>query len=89
MHDKNSKPPISLSHAKSDNFLSLHALPATMILLGNNEVLEKFLPNLITIPSKISSLISVFEPAPNVKIFTLLPKVFKKKTKFASDSGLK
>ena len=86
---KNSKPPISLSRANSESFLSLHALPATIILLGNKEILEKFLLNLITIPLKTLSLISVFEPAPIVKIFSLLPNLFKNSTKFESDSGLK
>ena len=77
IHDKNSRPPISLSRANSDNFLSLQALPATIIPFGNNEILEKFLPNLTTIPLKILSLIRVFEPAPKVKIFSFVPNFFK------------
>jgi hypothetical protein len=51
MHAKNSKPPISFSNAKSDNFLSEQAAPAMIILFGSIEIFEKFFPNLITIPS--------------------------------------
>ena len=43
MHDKNSIPPISFSRANSDNFLSLHALPATIISLGNNDKFANFI----------------------------------------------
>ena len=54
IQDKNSKPPISFSIAKSDNFLSVVALPAIIDLFDNNEMFEKFFPNLITIPSNVS-----------------------------------
>ena len=66
MHAKNSKFPTSFSKAKSDNFLSRQALPATIIPFGYIEILEKFLPSLITTPSKVLSLISVFDPAPKI-----------------------
>ena len=66
IHAKNSKFPNSFSKANSDNFLSRQALPATITLLGNIEILEKFFPNLITTPSNVLSLISVFDPAPRI-----------------------
>ena len=47
IHAKNSKLPTSFSNAKSDNFLSRQALPATITPFGNIEILEKFLPNLL------------------------------------------
>ena len=76
-------------HGYSDSFLSVQALPATIILFGNIDILEKFLPNLITIPLKVLSLISVFDPAPNIKILFLLPNFFKNETRSGRDSGLK
>ena len=72
MHAKNSKPPSPFSIANSDNFLSVQALPATIISFGNNEIFEKFFPNFITMPSKVLSLIKVLEPAPKIKIFSFL-----------------
>jgi len=42
MHDKNSNPPIPLFSAKSESFLSRHALPAIKTSFGNIEILEKF-----------------------------------------------
>ena len=42
MQDKNSKPPILFSDAYNDKFLSVAALPATIVLFGNSEILEKF-----------------------------------------------
>ena len=36
------------------------------------EILLKFLLNLMTMPSNKSSVISVFDPAPRIKIFSLL-----------------
>ena len=50
IHDKNSNPPMLCSHANSDNFLSFVALPATIVVSERSEILEKFFPNLITIP---------------------------------------
>ena len=89
MHAKNSKPPTSFSKAKSDNLLSRQALPATIIPLGNIDILEKFFPNLMTTPSNVLSLISIFDPAPKVKIFSLFPNLFKNNTKSDKLSGLK
>ena len=77
IHAKNSKPPIPLNKANSDSFLSVQALPATTMSLGNKEILEKFFPNLTTIPSKVLSLTRVFEPAPKTTNFCGL--VFSKK----------
>ena len=50
IHAKNSNPPTPFSKAKLDKFLSKQALPAIIISLGSIEILEKFLPNLITTP---------------------------------------
>jgi hypothetical protein len=55
---------------------------------GSKEIFEKFFPNLITIPSKVLSLIRVFEPAPRIKIFSLSPNFFKNITKSDKESGL-
>tara|TARA_B110000114_G_scaffold27437_1_gene27511 strand:- start:595 stop:786 length:192 start_codon:yes stop_codon:yes gene_type:complete len=46
IHAKNSRPPTPFIIAKSDNFLSRQALPATITPLGNIDILEKFFPNL-------------------------------------------
>ena len=89
MHAKNSKPPILFSNANSDNFLSVVALPAIMVLLGSTEIFEKFFPSLIITPSNVLSLIKTFEPAPNVKIFPLFPNFFRKTTNSFKLSGLK
>ena len=66
MQAKNSRPPIPLTKANSDNFLSVEALPATIMLSCNKEMLEKLFPNLTTIPSNVLSLTRVFDPAPNI-----------------------
>ena len=89
IHDKNSNPLILFSKANSDNFLSVQALPATIISFGNNEILENFFANLITIPSKILSEIKVFEPAPRINILSFLPNFFKNVDKSNKVSGLK
>ena len=89
IHDKNSKFPTSFSVAKSDNFLSRQALPATITPLGNIEILEKFFPNLITTPSNVLSLMSVFDPAPKIWIFSLFLNLFKNNIKSGKLSGLK
>ena len=76
---KNSNPPRLFSDANSDNFLSLVALPATIVLFGNNEIFEKFFPNLIIVPLNLPSFIKILDPAPNRNIFSLVPNFFKKK----------
>ena len=77
------------SIAKSASFLSVVALPATITLLGNNDILEKFFPNLIIIPSNFLSLKRIFEPAPRTKIFSFFPKFLRNNTKSFKLSGLK
>ena len=89
IQDKNSKPPISFSHANSATFLSVVALPAIIVLFGNNEIFEKFFPNFITTPSKPWSFINILEPTPSIKIFSLFPKFFKKLIKSSKLLGLK
>ena len=56
--------------AKSDNDLSVTALPAIMISLLSKEILLKFFESLITTPLNCLSVINVFEPAPNTNIFS-------------------
>ena len=72
IHDKNSNPLKLFSIAKSDNDLSKTLLPAIIVFSFNNEVLEKFLLNLITAPSNKPSLNKIFDPAPNINRFLLL-----------------
>ena len=45
IHERNSRPPILFSIAKSDNNLSKTPLPATIVFSFNREILEKFLLN--------------------------------------------
>ena len=70
IQDKNSKPPKLFSIAKSDNDLSVTALPAIIISLFNKEILLKLFDSLITTPLKCLSVINVFEPAPSTNIFS-------------------
>ncbi len=58
--------------------LSNTALPAIITSFPSKEILLKFLLNFITTPSNNSSLTKVFDPAPNVNIFSLLLSFFKK-----------
>ena len=64
IQDKNSKPPILLFIAYSDNCLSVVPLPAIIVLLSKREILEKLLPNLIKTPSNNPSVNKTFDPAP-------------------------
>ena len=89
MHDKNSKPPILLSIANSERFLSVVALPATIRLLESNDKLEKFFPNFTTTPSNFLSVSKILEPAPKTNTFSYSPNFFKNKTKSFNVSGLK
>ena len=89
IQDKNSKPPILLSRANSDNFLSVTALPATIISFGSKDKLEKFLPNFITTPSNFLSVIKILEPAPKTNTLSFSPNLFKNRTKSSNVSGLK
>ena len=54
----------------------------------NGEEILKFLPNFITTPSKILSEIKVLDPAPIVKIFSLLSSNSKNLTKSFKFSAL-
>ena len=89
MHDKNSKPLKLFSDAKSDNDLSKTALPAIIISSSSNERLLKFLPNLMTTPSNIPSEIKVLEPAPRIKILSLLSNFLRNLIKSFKLSALK
>ena len=71
IQERNSKPPKLFSIANSDKDLSVTALPATIISSEWIEILLKLLLSFITIPSNLLSDISVLEPAPNIKIFSL------------------
>ena len=77
IQDKNSNPLKLFSKAKFDKVLSKTALPAIIISSFNNEILLKFLLNLITTPLYKLSEINVFEPAPSIKIFSLFFNFFK------------
>ena len=89
MHERNSKPLRWFSHANSDNFLSDMMLPAIIISLLSIDKFEKFLPNLITAPSKVPSGNSTFEPAPKINIFERFLYIFKKLINSFKFSGLK
>ena len=65
------------------------ALPAIMVLFGNIEMFEKFFPNFIMTPLNIPSFIRIFDPAPSIKSFSVLPNSFKKKINSFKLSGLK
>ena len=70
IQDKNSNPLNSFLRAKSDKLLSKTALPAIIISSPSKDMLLKFLFNLITTPSKKSSEIRIFEPAPKINSFS-------------------
>ena len=53
-----------------DRDLSVTALPAIITSSPSSEMLLKFFPNFITIPSNKSSDIKVLEPAPRINIFS-------------------
>ena len=89
IQDKNSNPPILFSIAKSENALSVTLLPAIIMFSFNIEIFLKLLPSLITTPSKIPSVIKIFEPAPIEKIFPLFLYNFRKDINSFKDSGLK
>ena len=61
---RNSNPLRPLSAANSDNFLSFTPVPEIITSEFRIDNLLKFLPSFMTTPSKISSVISVFDPAP-------------------------
>ena len=78
MQDKNSNPDIEFSKAKFETFLSKAEDPAISVVSSKSDIWENVFPNLIIIPSKPSSLIKVFEPAPNIFILSN-PLIFFKK----------
>ena len=68
IQDKNSNPPRLFSQAKSEHFfLSKIEQPAIIILFLVNDILLKFLPNLMNMRFLIFSEINKFEPAPITK----------------------
>ena len=77
IQDKNSNPLRLFFTAKSDKDLSVTALPAIITSSPRSEILLKFFPNFITIPSNKSSDIKVLEPAPRINIFSWLFTIFK------------
>ena len=89
MQDKNSNPPILFCDANSESFLSVTALPDTIMSFGNIEILENLFPNLIKTPSNKLSLMRIFEPAPKIKIFSILLNSLRNKTNSFKLSGLK
>ena len=85
----NSIPVKLFSLENSDNFFWDTPHPAIIKFSFKIERFWKFFPSLITAPSKLSSEINTFEPAPKTNIFPLFLKVFKKFTKPVSDFALK
>ena len=81
IQDKNSNPPKLFFKANSDSDLSKAPLPAIIVFSFSNEILEKFLPNFITVPSNISSLNKTFEPAPITNNFSSYLYSFKNSIK--------
>ena len=67
----------------------IEVLPEIIEFSFSLEILLKFLPSLIITPSNKSSSKSVFDPAPNTKIFPLLSYIFKNKVKSLSELAKK
>ena len=80
IHDKNSRPPSSFSHAKLETFLSKIEQPAIITLSLVNDILLKFLPNLIKIRFWIFSEINKFDPAPMIKKLLSFFLIYKRKS---------
>ena len=70
IQDKNSNPLRLFFVAKSYKDLSITALPAIITSSPRSEILLKFFPNFITVPSNKSSDIKVLDPAPRINIFS-------------------
>ena len=77
---RNSRPPNSFSHAKLETFLSKIEQPAIITLSSVNDILLKFLPNLIKIRFWIFSEINKFDPAPMIKKLLLFLLIYKRKS---------
>ena len=88
MQDKNSNPLKLFSAAKLDRLLSKTPLPEIITSSLNKDILLKFLLSFITTPSKILSEIKVFDPAPMIKIFSLLSSNLRNLTKSFKFSAL-
>ena len=78
IQDKNSRPPIPLSFAKSAILRSSVPAPTSIKSLLTNLIFEKFDPSFITTPFMPLSLIRVFEPAPRIVKFKLVCLLYSK-----------